>query len=165
MGRFRRALELEPSFWPAHWMVGRALEATGESAAAKVELEKAIELSAGNPQTIAALGHLCARSGDRAGAQSALDRLAAMARERYVAAFDFAIVYAGLDATDDALTWLERAYAERSIVSGGSLSTDPRLRPLRTLKPYRELLRRVGVELTETSISQAGDSSIGPVKA
>ncbi len=156
MGRFRRALELEPSFWPARWMLGRALEASGDSAAARAELEKAIELSAGNPQTIAALGHLCARSGDRAGAQSALDRLAAMARERYVAAFDFAVVYAGLDATDDALTWLERAYAERSIVSGGSLRTDPRLHPLRALKPYRDLLGRVGVDLTATSVSQLG---------
>ena len=33
---------------------------------------------------------------------------------------------------------------------------DPRLEPPRALNPYRDLLRRVGVEMTDTSLSQAG---------
>jgi len=144
--RIRRALDLDSGFWLAHWMLGRNHEATGDLGAAQAAFEKAIATSGGNPQALSALGHAKALGGESAGAQEILEQLSRLARERYVSAFDFALVEAGLGHSDEALAWLGRAYAERSFVTGGSLVSDPRLQPLRALKPFRDLLRRVGVE-------------------
>jgi len=148
-----RALDLDSNFWLAHWMLGRNHEAAGDLDAARKAFERAVETSAGNPQALSGLGHAQALAGDAAGAQAILERLSRLARERYVSAFDFALVETALGHPDEALAWLGRAYAERSFVTGGSLVSDPRLRPLHELEPYRDLLRRAGVELGDSRSS------------
>ncbi|MGH9370214.1 MAG: TPR end-of-group domain-containing protein [Vicinamibacterales bacterium] len=63
---------------------------------------------------------------------------------RRKSAFFFALLHAGLDEKPQALSWLEKAYKERS----GSiryLKVEPRLDRLRGEPRFQELMRRVGL--------------------
>jgi hypothetical protein len=55
-----------------------------------------------------------------------------------------AVVYAELDEKDQAIHWLEKAYAERSTFMV-SLKTEPSLDNLRSDLRFKDLVRRVGL--------------------
>ena len=74
-----------------------------------------------------------------------LASLQAAAATRYVPAYWFALVYAGLGDHDKALRYLERAYEERSTVLA-YLLIDPRLAPLRGDPRFLTLAQRLGGE-------------------
>jgi hypothetical protein len=93
------------------------------------------------------LGHLYAVSGDPDRAREMLAELAKQADETD-AAFYAALVCAGLEDTDAALGWLERAVEERS-GSVRYLRIDPRLAALRDEPRYRVLMERVGLPADE----------------
>jgi serine/threonine-protein kinase len=91
------------------------------------------------------LGHAYATAGQRARAREVLASLQAAAATRYVPAYWFALVYAGLGDHDKALRYLERAYEERSTVLA-YLLIDPRLAPLRGDPRFLTLAQRLGGE-------------------
>ena len=95
-------------------------------------------------ETIAMLGHGLAVSGKRDEALRTLDQLKEMAKQRYVPAYSFAIVYVVLDEKDEALQWLERDYQDRG-VDMLSLKVDPLLDSLRSDPRFADLVRRVGL--------------------
>jgi tetratricopeptide (TPR) repeat protein len=95
--QLRNTLEMDPSYELAHLVVGQAYEEKGEYALAIPELRKAVELSHGTPLMISALAHAYARSG-----------------KQYVSPYYFAVVYAGLGKNEQAINWLEKAFADRS---------------------------------------------------
>jgi hypothetical protein len=66
-----------------------------------------------------------------------------------VAPETIAVVYAELGEKDQAIHWLEKAYAERSTFMV-SLKTEPSLDSLRSDPRFAELLRRVGLPQEET---------------
>ena len=92
-----------------------------------------------------ALGHAYAGAGKPGKALELLRELDARGRERYVPAYDRAVMYAGLNQIDSALAWLQRAYEERSSWMS-YLSVEPRLDPLRSDPRFAMLLRKVGLE-------------------
>jgi len=55
---------------------------------------------------------------NKAKAQKLLKELRELSERRFVSAYDFAILYAGLGEKDQAFEWLERAYEERSLLPG-----------------------------------------------
>ena len=55
-----------------------------------------------------------------------------------------ALVYIGLQDTDQAFAWLERAYADHSHLLAW-LKVDPRFDGIRGDPRYRDLLRRMGL--------------------
>jgi tetratricopeptide (TPR) repeat protein len=84
-----------------------------------------------------------ARSGDREGARRNLDGfLARSPSQRAVSEMQVASVYAALGDYDEALSWLERAYHERS-PQLMFLNSEPAFAGLRPDPRYRDLLRRV----------------------
>lgn len=107
-------------------------------------MEKAAALSRGAALSLADLGYVRARLGEREEAQRILQQLAATSKERYTPALAFAIVYVGLGENDQALSWLEKAYEERfnrlaysrREAVWDTLRTDPR---------FKDLLRRIGL--------------------
>ena len=119
-------------------------EQKGPFAEALAELNKASRLN-DLPQVRAALGHLQAVSGQRTEAQTVLAELHETARRKYVSPYDIAALYAGLGETEQALTWLEKAYEERSGWLGLWLKVDPKFDSLRDDPRFRDLLRRVGL--------------------
>jgi tetratricopeptide (TPR) repeat protein len=139
------ALELEPNFWPAHYFQALICEQECRYGEAVQALGKAIESSAGNPQTIGSLAHVYARAGDRGEACRLLRELESRrSRGGYVPPFVMALVQTGLLDKDAAFESLENAYHERSPHLGLWLSTEPRLEFLRSDPRFSKLMARTG---------------------
>jgi tetratricopeptide (TPR) repeat protein len=140
--QLRKTIEMDQSFYYAHYSLGEAYEMKGSLPEAMAEYQKAQQLS-DNPYVLALLGHALAASGKRDEALRTLDQLKEMARQRYVPAHDFAIVYAGLGDNDQAVQWLERSYQDHSEMT--RLKVDPLLDNLRSDPRFADLVRRVGL--------------------
>jgi tetratricopeptide (TPR) repeat protein len=119
--RYDEAMELSketlashPDFSISHLRLGRAYAAKGMYAEAAEQFQKFSELTGGSTLALASLANVRARSGDRKAAERLLVRLRAVAREKHVPAYQFAIIYSGMGNVDEAMKWMERAYEERS---------------------------------------------------
>ncbi len=138
----RKAMDVFPNLFIAHMGVGSSLIQQGDFVAGIAELEKAKALEP-NPIVLGNLGYAYARAGRRADAQRILADLKAESQNRYVAAYAFACIYAGLNDRDEAFAWLEKAYQDRSwwLVW---IKTDPKMEPLRDDPRFADFMRRVG---------------------
>jgi TolB-like protein/Tfp pilus assembly protein PilF len=136
-------LDLQPGFGPALFALGLACEQLG---AGEQSLEAFAAVPAGSrtAAVLASEAHLFAVAGRRAEALSRRASLDALARERYVPPFWFAIAALALDGRDAAFTFLEQA-CEQHDVWLVWLGTDPRLDPLRGDRRFRQMLARVGL--------------------
>jgi tetratricopeptide (TPR) repeat protein len=142
--QLRRTIEMDPNFYNAHFRLGKALEQKRAVQDALAEYEKARQLN-DDPLVLASLGHLLGSSGRRDQAMKTLDQLQQMAKERYVSAYSFAIVYEGIGDTEKAFQWLEKGYQERDYEMN-SLKVDPLLQGLRADSRFADLIRRVGLQ-------------------
>jgi serine/threonine-protein kinase len=141
---FRKTLDMDPTYAPGHWNLGRAYVGKGMYDAAIEELQKAIALDPQPPPVFAtALAYAYAVSGKRAEAQKMLDELKGRAKQGSVAPVNFAIVYTGLGEKDRAFEWLEKVYKDRS--GPPYLSIDPMLDSLRSDPRFADLARRKGL--------------------
>ncbi|MDE3137175.1 MAG: winged helix-turn-helix domain-containing protein [Acidobacteriota bacterium] len=138
----RRVLEMEPEFPATHHVLGLALDAQGLHEDAIACFQRASEQTGAQQNTIAGLAHACARCGRTKGAQAALKRLMVESRERYVAPYLFAVVYAGLGAVDETLTWAEKAFEEHDVWMIW-IKQDPRFDEVRGTPRFRRLLQRL----------------------
>lgn len=68
-----------------------------------------------------------------------------MSDHSYIAPYNVAVIYAGLGEKDQAFTWLNRAYNDRSYILVEYLTTDARLDSLRSDPRFDELRRRTGL--------------------
>jgi Tfp pilus assembly protein PilF len=119
----------------AHQHAGRmnqALELYSESAKAAPP---------GTPHTMANLAHGLATAGDFSGARRMLNELLEQPRP---APTSIAIAYAGLKEPEDALKWLERAAAERSLQLL-VVPPDPRFAELRGHPRFQAILEQMGL--------------------
>ena len=66
-------------------------------------------------------------------------------KRRYVSPYFLAMVYVGLGRKEQALTSLEKGYADRSTLMT-LIKVDPELDPLRSEARFVALLRRMGLE-------------------
>jgi adenylate cyclase len=138
-----RALELKPGAGGPLWIRGMALEQLGRFNAAEIDMKAALASMSGYEAVKGSLGHLYAVSGRPAEARALLSELTKQAGDTEVAFFA-ALICAGLNDADAALTWLERAVDERS-GSVRYLKIDPRLARLRHEPRFRQLMERVGL--------------------
>lgn len=138
----RKALEMEPRFDFAHWIVGVALVQRGMMDDAIAALNQAAILTGGGLTHKAHLGYVYALSGKREEARQVLTELEDIAREKYVSAYYFAIIYLGLDDRDLTFTWLNRAFEERAGFLA-FIKVEPMFERLRADERFAELLRRM----------------------
>ena len=108
-------------------------------------LQRAVILSERRPGKLAALGHAYAVFGEDAKAQKVLEELRGLSEQRFVSAYDFAILYDGLGEKDQSFEWLERAYEERAFSLLMGLKVEPRLDSLQSDPRFQDLVRRVGL--------------------
>lgn len=141
--QYRKANELDPNWYIAHWFLGSAYELKGLSREALAEYQKARELN-DDPYVLAALGHFYAASGKREEAMNILGQMNEAAKHQYVAAYSFALVYAGLGDKDQAIQWLERSYQDRAY-DITYLKVDPFFDNLHSDPRFADLVRRVGL--------------------
>jgi TolB-like protein/DNA-binding winged helix-turn-helix (wHTH) protein/Flp pilus assembly protein TadD len=138
---YRKALDIEPNFALAHHDIGWVLEAQGKYPEAIEEFERAVRIS-----DVAALwsslGHAYGMAGRREDAMRALQRLADLRKQHYVAPNYDATVYLGLGEYDKAMDLFEKSYDERC---WGMLwfKIGQNLRPLRGTPRFEKLLRKM----------------------
>jgi tetratricopeptide (TPR) repeat protein len=142
VGQYRRTLDLDPNFAPAHLVLGQAYEQQGRMTDAVAQLEQAEQLARGSPLYVAALAHALAGAGRRADAEQAMRRLMERSQGQYVPPVQIAIMQAGLGHTNDAIEWLEQGIAERS-AGMVWIKQDPRFDPLRHDARFQDIVRRI----------------------
>ena len=142
--QLRTTVDMEPNYYLSRMFLGSSYEQHGDLPAALEEFQKASTLANEIPWTLAELGHLYARLGRTSEAEEVLKELARREKRGYVPAYNFATVYVGLSRNDQALKFLEKAYAERSMILI-YLKTDPELDPLRSEPRFTDLIRRIGM--------------------
>jgi DNA-binding winged helix-turn-helix (wHTH) protein/TolB-like protein/Flp pilus assembly protein TadD len=141
---FQTVSELEPNFVTAHWFVGLSYAEKGRFDEAISELGKAVELSNGAAQIKADLAYAYALSGRKREALARLKEIKELSKSERGFAYDVAVIYAGLGEKELVLSWLERAYDERSVLFL-KLKADPKLDLVRADPRFTHLLRRVGL--------------------
>ena len=145
MAQLRTAIELDPNYWYAYDFLGQAYERTGRMPEAIAAYQKALELEKPNAENWSNLAHAYALSGRAAEARRILEELKATSARRYVTPYSVALIYAGLGERDQALAWLERAYAARSDMLVLYMGADGRWDPLRADPRFVDLVRRIGL--------------------
>jgi len=140
--QYQRAIELDANFSRTHLRMGMAYAQQRHYQEALVEYRKSREISGDTPQVDAHIAHLLAISGKKSEALAALARLQKVASHQYVPPYDIALVYSGLGQTDQAFTWLEKAYTDHS-TEMIYFKVDPMLASLRSDPRYQTLLHRM----------------------
>lgn len=146
------SLEIDPSFYFAHWLLGLVQVARGEPALALGHLREASALVPESASVVAALGYAEAVSGDRAAAAERLRTLRQMQGSRYVPATEFAMVHVGMGEPDAAFDALGRAFEEKCLYLSW-LHAWPPYRDLQDDARFGQMLSRLG--LTEALWSRA----------
>ena len=135
--RFRKALELDEHFIPAHGWLGMALGQQRRYDDAVDAFNRALEVDR-IPILVAMLAHTHAIAGRREQALELLASLQELAKSRYISPYDIAIVHAGLGDEEEAVAQLRKAVEDRSAWMV-FLDVDPRLDSLRDNPAFREI--------------------------
>lgn len=144
MEEFSKAQRLDEKSEYVYRRMGAVQLWEGKNGEAIETFQKAVRSSNGRPEAIAWLGYAYAVSGKRADAQEVFEELLRNSRKEYVSPFYVAMVYAGLGDKENALAWLEKAYAVHDewmvylkiYPEFASLHGDPR---------FQDMERRVGL--------------------
>ncbi|HYL16795.1 MAG TPA: tetratricopeptide repeat protein [Terriglobales bacterium] len=144
INELRKTLDMDPNFVSALWYIGLAYEQKSMYPEAITAWQNAARLSGGDPVILGSLGHAYAASGRRSDALHTLAELKEMAKQRYVAPFDVAVVYVGLRDKDQTFKWLQKALEDHShwVIW---LKCDPRFDSIRSDPRYAQVMRYMGL--------------------
>lgn len=140
-----REATLDLNEWTVHANLGAGYEGTGRLPEAIAEYQKAVDLSNGNADAIASLGHAYAVVGNRVEAEKIVRELEQKVMKAQASPYLPATIYAGLGNKDRAFELLEEAYRDKSLDVAWILKPDPRTDNLRGDPRFQDLLRRVGL--------------------
>ncbi len=141
---FRSALAVQPDDATALFELGFPLIANNQPGDAIPALEKALSVSNRSPGVIGVLIRAYAHAGRRSDALRLLTELKGRSKTGYVPAGAFVNAYLGLDESDQAFAWLERAYNEQSNILQ-FLKVHPFFDPIRADPRFADLVHRVGL--------------------
>jgi TolB-like protein/DNA-binding winged helix-turn-helix (wHTH) protein/Tfp pilus assembly protein PilF len=138
--KWRSVLQMDPGFRRAH-LIANAYVEKGMFTEALADANDHPEIAT---STLSMLAYINGRSGKTAEAQRALQALLKMDRTRPLDPMYLAWPYIGTGDKDQALVWLERAYAQHSneLVS---LKVEPGYDPLRGDPKFKALVQRIGL--------------------
>ena len=139
-----KTMELDSNARSPYWIRGMAYQQKKMFEEAIKDYREAVRRAPDNPNFLAALGNIYASTGKTAEAQKILDTLIVQ-NKQYPISFFIALVYAGLNDKQNAITWLEKACDERS-GSVRYLKMEPRLANLRDDPRYAALMKKVKLE-------------------
>jgi len=142
---FRTAIELHPGYWMAPYYLGLSYAQEGDFGPAILSLRHAAEIG-DSPQRYSGLGYVYARAGERERAESVLQMLNELGRQRYVPAIYSAAVYVGLGNFDQAFACLRRAVERRDWMIAW-FHVDPLWDMLRSDSRLRDLQADFGLKL------------------
>ena len=144
IAQLKRTLELDSTYPQARSRLVNALTGAGRLEEAREEAARLVDLTGRASYPLADLAVIEAGMGRTGEARALLEELLARAVQGYVPPAVLAEVHAMLGDIDEALTWLTRAFEERSnaVVY---IAIDPFLDPLRTDSRFQALVARVGL--------------------
>jgi serine/threonine protein kinase/Flp pilus assembly protein TadD len=138
----RKAIELNPKFYVAHYLLGSAYAKKGLTEQAISEFLIVRTLGGDNPAWTSVLGYAYALAGKRGEALSLLEQLKQQATQRYVSPSNMAFIYQGLGDRKQTLQWLEKSYEERVGVLV-YLKIEPAYEDLKGNPDFDSLLRKI----------------------
>jgi len=138
-------LALDSTYIQARWRLADALMNAGRVAEAIDQSERLVTLSDSAPPALAMLAVIEARAGRRDVALRILAKAQSRAATAYLPPASVANTFAALGEVDSAMTWMEKAFAERSnaIVYLAADKYDPRLQ---RDPRFQAMMARVGLE-------------------
>jgi TolB-like protein/DNA-binding winged helix-turn-helix (wHTH) protein/Tfp pilus assembly protein PilF len=135
----RRTVDMDPNFAIAHYELGQAFVQKHTYNEAIAEFQKAIELSGGSIPCASNLAYAYALSNKSNEAVKILNDLKTRSTSN---ASEIALMYVGLGEKDQAMKWLEKAYAEHF---NPSILLRPAFDPLRSDPRFQNLVHRIGL--------------------
>lgn len=141
--QLRKTSELEPNFWMPHFVAASAYIEKAMFAEAIAESRKEYELSGRNDVPFGT--YALAKSGKRDEARTALQELLKLSATKYIPPYNIALIYAALDMREDALGWLETAYANRD-PKMTFLKVEPKWNSLRNEPRFIDLMKRMKLQ-------------------
>lgn len=139
-----KALEKDPNLYTTRLVSALAYEQKGMQEEAIAEARKAISMMSGKSgETI--IGYIYAKQGRRDEALKVIEQFKQSAKQNYVDPIYVAVIYSGLQDSEQSLVWLEKAYGERSPALI-YLKYDPRYNWIRANPRFQALLLRVGFQ-------------------
>lgn len=139
--QFRAVLEMEPSFGRAQ-MIAFAHAEQGKYAEALAEVNKWKQFEDG-PWIDLLQAYLNGKAGNTGAAKIAMGRLLEYRRHGKVWSNQMAIAELGLGNKENAVAWLQRAYADHSITT--AIGVDPMFDPLRGDKRFVQIENGMGL--------------------
>jgi len=146
IAQLEKTINLDSRYNPAYLWLGQAFEQKKMYREAIATFEKGMSQGERHPKLLASLGHTYALAGERKRANKVLDELREMSKRRYISPYLFAVVCVGLGDKEQTFAWLEKAYQDRSFFLIW-LKVEPQFDSLRDDPRYKDLLRRIGLQL------------------
>jgi tetratricopeptide (TPR) repeat protein len=141
--QYKKSLQVDANFAIAHKGLAEVYVQKGMNDEAVAEIEKAIKLSGRSIFILDDLGYIYARAGKRDDAMKMLQDLDRIAADEYVPAYCRVVFYAALGEKEKALTWLEKAYEERSFLV--YLKVDPAFDTIREEQRFATIQEKMGL--------------------
>jgi serine/threonine-protein kinase len=145
IAQLRQTLALDSTYLQARWRLAIALTYAGRYTEALDQARRLVAASDTAPPALALLANVYAHAGMRDSARVVLDALLARRTRRYVPTGSIAGVFAVLGDVPQTMTWLERAFDERSNLIA-YLGSDPDYVALRGDPRFEALLTRAGLK-------------------
>ncbi|HLM02922.1 MAG TPA: tetratricopeptide repeat protein, partial [Pyrinomonadaceae bacterium] len=142
--KYRKAMRMHPDFVPAIFGLGMCLAEKGEFAEAIALQERAVELSGNHPLIEGFLAGTYAYSGKTEKALESIEKF--KAAEGKSLSYTIAAVYARLNEKEAAFSYLEKSFSLRDRSLSG-ISIEPEFDNLRGEPRFRDMLRRVGLDV------------------
>jgi tetratricopeptide (TPR) repeat protein len=140
IAQFTAVRDMDPSF-PRAGMIFAAYVQKGMFTEAQAVVET---FTAGSPWQVSNLAYISGRTGQQAKAEQELKKLLDLNQRQPMDPMVIVPPYIGMGNNDQAIAWLEKAYAQHS--NGlTALKVDPAFDPLRGDPRFQDLLRRVGL--------------------
>jgi len=139
----QKTIEMDQTFYFAHLNLAVAYHMKGAVREALEEYQIAYKLN-DDPTVLGLLGHFQATTGKRNEALKTLSQMTEISQRRYVPAYAFAQVYAGLGERDQAFQWLVKSYQDHA-TDLVLIKVDPTLDNLHSDPRFADLVRRVGL--------------------
>src|SRR6266487_2858272 len=146
--QLRKTLEIDPTFFYAHYNLGIVLQVTGNLSGAIAEYEKAKQL---NDDPFMSTLHAAAKghAGDKDAALRMLTELDKMSEHREVLSYWRALLYLSLNKKEEALHWLEQSFEERDGSNISWIKVDPLLDSLHGDPRFEALVQKVVAPKTQ----------------
>jgi TolB-like protein/Tfp pilus assembly protein PilF len=132
------ALMMMPGSWWPEIILGWAYLHRGQTGQAIAALRSSVANSGGQAFAMASLAQALAHTGARTPARRILDDLVRSSDERYVSAYDLAVIHAALGDDAAAMQWLRNSLQERSAMLV-NIGWDPRFDRLRGQPGFRAI--------------------------